>query len=48
MEAYVLGIGILVTALFLTGIFYTIREFREMEKHPEDHHIEKDHMDISG
>ena len=34
MEAYVLGIGILVTVLFLTGIFFTIREFREMEKNP--------------
>lgn len=29
--------GIIVVILFLIGLVYTFREFKEMEKHPEDY-----------
>jgi len=48
MEPFVLGVGVLVTVLFFAGIFYTIREFKEMEQAPEQYHKEKDHLDTSG
>ena len=48
MEPFVFGIGVLVTLLFFTGIFYTVREFKQMDKAPEDYHKEKDHLKTSG
>ncbi|NBC26707.1 MAG: hypothetical protein GVY08_07595 [Bacteroidetes bacterium] len=29
--------GIIVVILFLIGLFFTIKEFKEMEQHPEDY-----------
>lgn len=29
--------GIIVVVLFLIGLIYTFKEFREMESHPEDY-----------
>lgn len=29
--------GIIVVVLFLVGLIFTFREFKEMERHPEDY-----------
>lgn len=47
MDSYLLGFGIFVTVLFLMGVFYSIKEFKEMEKHPEEFHREDDRVDTS-
>ncbi|WP_171032771.1 hypothetical protein [Fodinibius saliphilus] len=47
METYLLGFGVFVTILFMIGVFYTAKEFREMESHPEEYHQEKDHLHTS-
>lgn len=47
MEPYILEIGVFVTILFLIGVFYTVKEFREMEQNPEEYQREPDHIDTA-
>lgn len=40
-------LGIFVLILFLSGVFYTFREFNDMEKHPEDFRRRYDKAEVS-
>lgn len=37
MGDYLLLFGLFVIILFLTGVFFSITEFRQMANHPEDY-----------
>jgi hypothetical protein len=34
---FLISSGIIVVILFLIGLIYTFKEFKEMEEHPEDY-----------
>jgi len=40
--------GIIVVILFLIGLLYTFKEFKEMESHPEDYRRKNDRASIEG
>lgn len=40
--------GIIVVILFLVGLVYTFREFKEMEKHPEDYRRKHDSATVAS
>lgn len=46
MNIYLLVFGIFITIVFLIGVFYTIGEFNEIDRHPEDY--QKDHPDMDA
>lgn len=37
MEQLIFGYGVFATLLLIAGVIYTIREFREIGRHPEEH-----------
>lgn len=37
MSTLLISFGIIITIVFLIGVFYTIKEFHEMSDHPEDY-----------
>lgn len=39
---FIFSSGIIVVILFLIGMIYTFKEFKEMEKHPEDYRRRND------
>lgn len=44
---FIFSSGIIVVVLFLIGLFYTFREFKEMEEHPEDYTRRHDGATVS-
>ena len=47
MDYYLLFFGIVVLILFLAGVFFTISEFKEMSKHPDDYKKSQDKMKLN-
>ncbi|WP_158551449.1 hypothetical protein [Rhodohalobacter sp. SW132] len=43
---FIFSSGIIVVILFLIGVIYTFKEFKEMEKHPEDYRRNYDRASI--
>jgi hypothetical protein len=39
---FIFSSGIIIVILFLIGLIFTFREFREMENHPEDYRRRND------
>jgi len=40
-EWTIFGVGVVTTMLLASGLFFTVREFRDIAKHPEKHEPHK-------
>ena len=46
--SFIFTSGIIVVILFLIGLIYTFKEFKEMESHPEDYRRRHDRATIDS